>query len=410
MFWPSLRRLISPVVILIIAISLRQYSVELESAYIQLLQFTPYALLIVVSALCIHYNRSRLFVSTLSLFIIYYFVQTRLQTALTHQDTLMVYSLISVMHPLSLLILLFLPERGLMNQYGIYLLGTVLLAVFSAGLLIDYSEASLILFISKWLEVKPFSGLILSLSASFCYLLALIAGIYRLVKRNDDFAVISITILLFTFVALACLNMPNISAVMFSMCSASLIVSMLGTSYDMAYRDELTGLLGRRALNDRMKGLGRQYVIAMMDVDHFKNFNDTHGHDIGDEVLKMVARQIDAVKGGGTAYRYGGEEFCVVYAGKDNDYCEPFLEQVRQNIENYRMTIRNEAQRPKTKSKAQQRRGRRTKNRKEASVSVTISIGIAESTGKQGKPEVVLKAADKALYKAKNKGRNCIAY
>ena len=151
-------------------------------------------------------------------------------------------------------------------------------------------------------------------------------------------------------------------------------------------------------------------AILLLDIDHFKNFNDTHGHDIGDEVLKMVARQIDAVKGGGTAYRYGGEEFCVVYAGKDNDYCEPFLEQVRQNIENYRMTIRNEAQRPKTKSKAQQRRGRRTKNRKEASVSVTISIGIAESTGKQGKPEAVLKAADKALYKAKNKGRNCIAY
>jgi len=86
------------------------------------------------------------------------------------------------------------------------------------------------------------------------------------------------------------------------------------------------------------------------------------------------------------------------------------LEQVRQNIENYRMTIRNVAQRPKSKSKAQQRRGRRTKSRKEASVSVTISIGIAESAGKTGKPEAVLKAADKALYKAKNKGRNCIAF
>jgi diguanylate cyclase (GGDEF)-like protein len=91
---------------------------------------------------------------------------------------------------------------------------------------------------------------------------------------------------------------------------------MMGTSYDMAYRDELTGLLGRRALNDRLKGLARQYVIAKMDVDHFKKYNDTHGHDIGDEVLKMVARQIGAVGGGGTAYRYGGEEFCVVFAVK----------------------------------------------------------------------------------------------
>ena len=47
----------------------------------------------------------------------------------------------------------------------------------------------------------------------------------------------------------------------------------------------------------------------MMDVDHFKKFNDTYGHDIGDDVLKMVGMQINTIKGGGTAYRYGGEEF-----------------------------------------------------------------------------------------------------
>ena len=58
----------------------------------------------------------------------------------------------------------------------------------------------------------------------------------------------------------------------------------------MAFRDELTGLPGRRALNERLQRLPRQYVLAMTDVDHFKKFNDTHGHDVGDEVLKLVAQ------------------------------------------------------------------------------------------------------------------------
>jgi diguanylate cyclase (GGDEF)-like protein len=382
----------------------------LELAYLQLLQYAPYALLIVVSILCIYYNRSRLFTASLSLVLIYYLIQTQLQSALIQTDTLLVYSLISVLHPLSLLLLLFLPERGLFNRYGLFLVATILIALVTGWLLVYFYTPPLILFINKWLAIKPFSGFILSLSASACYLLVIMVGLYRLIKINDDFAVITISIGLFTFVTLACLNMANISSVMFSISSISLIFAMMGTSYDMAYRDELTGLLGRRALNDRMKGLGRQYVIAMMDVDHFKNFNDTHGHDIGDEVLKMVALQVDDVRGGGTAYRYGGEEFCVVYGGRNIDYCKPYLEQVRQNIEDYLMTVRDEEQRPKSKSKAQQRRGRRTKQRKEKIVSVTISIGIAESGDKHDKPEKVLKAADTALYKAKNKGRNCLAY
>lgn len=55
-----------------------------------------------------------------------------------------------------------------------------------------------------------------------------------------------------------------------------------------------------------------RYVIAMLDVDRFKKFNDSYGHDAGDNVLKIVATQLAAIKGGGTAYRYGGEEFCIV--------------------------------------------------------------------------------------------------
>ena len=136
---------------------------------------------------------------------------------------------------------------------------------------------------------------------------------------------------------------------------------MTRSIYDMAYRDELTGLPGRRALNERLKGLGKHYSIAMMDVDHFKKFNDVYGHDIGDEVLKMVAKHIGGITGGGTAYRYGGEEFCVVFPGRNIDYCKPFLEAVRGSIENYRMRVRDFKHRPQEAKTARERRGRRSR-------------------------------------------------
>jgi diguanylate cyclase (GGDEF)-like protein len=410
MSWFPLRRLISPLVLLITALVLRQHVATLEDVYLELIQYLPYALLAVMFALCIHYNRARLFIATLSIFIVYYLIQTQLQTALTEQDTLLVYSFISVLHPACMLLLLFLPERGLANRYGLSLLAVVLLVVLSAVFLLHYYPGPLISISNKWLMVRPYTGLILSLPATSCYVVVILAGLYALTRYNDDFAVMLISIALFSFITLTKLNLANISVVMFSAISVSLIIGKLGTSYDMAYRDELTGLLGRRALNDRLKALARRYVIAMMDIDHFKKFNDTHGHDIGDEVLKMVAKQIGAVRGGGRAYRYGGEEFCVVFAGKDMKYCQPFLEQLRQNVQDYRMTVRDEVQRPNSKDKARQRRGRRAKSRKETSVSVTISIGMAEPGDKHKTSEQVLKAADTALYKAKHKGRNCLAY
>jgi len=75
-------------------------------------------------------------------------------------------------------------------------------------------------------------------------------------------------------------------------------------------------LPSRRALIERLPSLGRRYTVAMVDVDHFKNFNDTYGHDAGDQVLRMVASRLGEVSGGGTAFRYGGEEFTILFPGK----------------------------------------------------------------------------------------------
>ncbi len=196
---------------------------------------------------------------------------------------------------------------------------------------------------------------------------------------------------------------------MFSGCGISLITSLLNNSYSMAFQDELTGLLGRRALNDRMKGLGRQYVIAMIDVDHFKKFNDTYGHDTGDDVLKMVSKKIGDVGGGGIAYRYGGEEFCVLFPGKIADDCIPFLELIRKRVENHKMIVKNVKHRPKSAETGHKRRGRRAGSCTEITVSVTISIGVAERNENLNRTDEVLKAADSALYIAKHDGRSCLS-
>ena len=83
----------------------------------------------------------------------------------------------------------------------------------------------------------------------------------------------------------------------------------------MAYDDELTGLPARRALNEALTRLRGVYTVAMVDIDHFKRFNDEHGHDVGDQLLRMVGARVGEVRGGGRAFRYGGEEFAVLFPG-----------------------------------------------------------------------------------------------
>ncbi|MQA57271.1 GGDEF domain-containing protein [Pseudomonas piscis] len=191
------------------------------------------------------------------------------------------------------------------------------------------------------------------------------------------------------------------------MCSQVMLMiaaAVAHEAYQMAFRDELTGLPGRRALNERMQRLGRNYVLAMTDVDHFKKFNDTHGHDVGDQVLRLVASKLSKVTGGGRAYRYGGEEFAVVFAGKSLDECMPHLEMIREIIAGYNIQLRNQENRPQDDQQGRQRRGAVGAS----SVSVTISIGVAERLMEHRTPEEVLKSADQALYSAKGAGRNCV--
>jgi diguanylate cyclase (GGDEF)-like protein len=202
-----------------------------------------------------------------------------------------------------------------------------------------------------------------------------------------------------------CLTTYNLLPLPWSIIISVLVVHYLLVvvidSYFLAYRDELTALPSRRALFQLALSLGRKYTVAMLDIDHFKKFNDTYGHDIGDQVLKLVAAKLAEVKGGGKVFRYGGEEFTVVFSRKDAAQATIELELLRQAIADYKMVIRQ----PQRKDKAA-RSGKQTDNTK--TVSITISIGVAVRESKQSF-EQVLKCSDLALYRAKKNGRNNVS-
>ncbi|GIU21043.1 hypothetical protein TUM4445_39280 [Shewanella sp. MBTL60-112-B2] len=145
--------------------------------------------------------------------------------------------------------------------------------------------------------------------------------------------------------------------------------------------------------------LNKHYSLAMIDIDHFKTFNDTYGHDIGDQVLRLVARKLSKVKGGGQVFRYGGEEFTIVFENKDIEVVLPHLEDLRRKISDYNIVLRNEGRKASSKS------DRTAKDKANPIVNITISIGVAEQRG-ETTFENTLKRADKALYQAKNNGRN----
>lgn len=193
-------------------------------------------------------------------------------------------------------------------------------------------------------------------------------------------------------------------------CGASTLIMLLALvqeSYNMAYRDDLTGLPSRRALNEQLPEMGSRYSIAMVDVDHFKHFNDSYGHHVGDQVLKMVAGRMLDIGGGGRPFRYGGEEFAILFSGKGAKDATPYLERLRMEIADYRMSLRA-TDRPRDDAKGQ---GRRRGARSQEDVSVTVSIGLASPGEGRNIPAEVMKAADQALYRAKSGGRNrlCIS-
>ncbi len=159
-----------------------------------------------------------------------------------------------------------------------------------------------------------------------------------------------------------------------------------------ALTDALTGIANRKCFDDRLllyvkesMESGDPLSLLLLDIDHFKKFNDSYGHQLGDEVLKLVARTFtENVKGRDLPARYGGEEFAILLPKTALDNGATLAEQIRNMVERRRIVNRNNGQ---------------------ALGAITVSIGAAEY--RLGEPIAnIIKRADEALYRAKRDGRN----
>ena len=403
-------KLLIPLLLLAAAgFAIANFSVLTEQWQSLLSNTLPIISLTIGLFLCIQFSRSR-YILLLGLLITVALLSDSFQSLLT---TLQYELLISAAMINGLLFSL-TKDRNLLSIHGVLRVGFIGIQVaFFAYLSHQHSDAlaSLIntpLFTlpSDWQAYNKLPNTLLIITASVCLLHLLLSLVL-----NDSLQSI------FFGCQLGILGMASgyqsdmMVPFLLSSCSLMVVLSVLMDSYHMAYRDELTGLPSRRALNQLMLSLGRNYTIAMMDIDHFKKFNDTHGHDVGDEVLRMVATKVGKVTGGGKPFRFGGEEFTVVFPGKSMDQVNDHLEELREVIDHYEMIARtakrpkNDNSKDKDRHKAHRGKGRNTP----PPLSVAISIGLAERNTQLKKPEQVLKAADEALYRAKKGGRNRIS-
>ena len=161
-----------------------------------------------------------------------------------------------------------------------------------------------------------------------------------------------------------------------------------GEFEQLSVTDALTGLLNRRYIEERLmeevkrsNRHGYPMSLLMLDVDHFKSYNDTYGHPEGDEALKLVANIIrETLRGADVAARYGGEEFAILLPQTNDDEAAMIAERIRSNIEHAKFPKR----------------------------AVTASIGVASCSAELCSKKGLVDAADLALYDAKRRGRNSV--
>jgi len=338
------------------------------------------------------FRRGRLVVAAVTLALANFLVRGPLTEASSQAGL----ATLAILLPVTLAVLSLLPERPINHPLILALLGAVVVQSWLIAAVgrahPSIRDGGLITSISEFLTSPDLGRLVFLIAGAF------IALAYA--ARHSTFEGSLLWVTAASALALLAWKGPHAASLAFAAAQLVLLLGLVEDSYRLAYHDELTSLPGRRALEEALRPLDGNYTIAMVDVDHFKRFNDRHGHAAGDQALRMIAAELQKVGGGGRAFRYGGEEFTIVFPGIAPNEASEHLESVCTAIADRRFAIRSSS-RPRKKPDPP-----RKSSRPPRLISVSVSIGFAGPSARSGDSNAVLRAADRALYRAKNKGRN----
>lgn len=388
----TLKSLTPVLIILGLALYGYQHTRQIPSALIPYWIYLSALFAVLIAMLAVHFNRSSLLFSTLLIILVHGLFHFNLISTPLH------YALLSGLVPVLILLFTVMPERSLLSvrSLPVYLL-ILLTAAFTLWSINEKPDWVLTYLLTDWLPIHYFDWTRLPQTSLFIALIVFISLLILNFVKPSPLVAVSLGVLTALLIVFQLTNDSYRLPVFISAALLMCLYAVIQESWRMAYLDELTELPGRRALREKFQSISGVYSVAMLDVDHFKKFNDTYGHDTGDAVLRMIAAKMKKIKGGGLAYRYGGEEFSIVFPGKKAADTEEYLEKLRQTIADMPFVVNRQGRR---------NNHQKNKRNKSKTVQVTVSIGIADSIDKKGTAWAILKLADTALYRAKKKGRN----
>jgi diguanylate cyclase (GGDEF)-like protein len=401
----SLVSVFAPGGLLVLATAILLYQGLLGKSLTALVHIYPFMVTAAGLFLGWRFNRSRLVFAIIILAVADRFLaQYASGLAGTRAAGRIIYNAVAFLLPLNLILFALLKERGVFTLRSLARFGLIVAQVLAVMALCWHRHLGVVEWLNASLVPVPFlSRLRLAQPALLAFATAFLSIMARFLWRRGPMESGFLWALVSCFIGLAVAKPDGEGRIFCATAGLVLVASLIESSYNMAFRDELTGLPGRRALNEALLRLGNRYTIAMIDIDFFKKFNDKFGHDVGDDALRMVASKLREVGGGGTAFRYGGEEFTLIFSGKLLIQVLPHLEALRKEVERTGFTIRHRHRPRKRPERPFASPGSRKR------VIVTVSIGFAEQDGRYANPKEILHAADRALYRAKQAGRNRIS-
>lgn len=376
--------------------------IDPRSTVFLLLKYIPVLLLVSAGVLGLRLNQLKFLLVSFVLLAVYLLkIGVLLDSELIHPTDLALTASFTV--PLAVCLLLLFDESRIFSKIGLMKVAVCFLpmALLLSLTKIPFLDLSSIL---GWTPFQRIPSVWISHLAVFP-VLGLIAECVFIKDRVTHSLVVVFCFFLVPFYN-SLLNLgsrPDLICVTY-LCGAFMFLFLVIRQYWIhSYIDDLTEVPNRRALEEQLKLLPKRWCLAMIDIDHFKKFNDRYGHQAGDQVLRMVAAAIDRAPHG-QVYRYGGEEFTILYKGYDIYEVGEYIDDLVDSICRRHFTIRRpERERRKTTPRDRGRKAIPPEKR----VRITISAGVTERREDERNPHLVIERADKALYRAKKKGRNC---